>query len=86
MIKYGLISQGCRTLVGILAFLWASNADSAQTTTGAETVLTAPHAVNAVGELVARYPFIINFEGPRYTYEGGLRRRAGAVSAAGGSY
>jgi len=70
MIKHGLISQGCRSLTGILAFLWVSNAAIPQTTAGATTVLAAPTTVNAVDELVARYPYIINFEGPRYTYEG----------------
>ena len=41
-----------------------------QTTAGAATVLSAPTIVNAIDELVARYPYIINFQGPRYTYEG----------------
>jgi hypothetical protein len=70
MIKYTLTAAGCRSFVAILAFLWGSNAAIAQTSIGAVTVLTAPTAVNAVDELVARYPYIINFEGPRYAYEG----------------
>jgi hypothetical protein len=70
VIKYTLTSEGCRTFVAILAFMWVSNAAIPQTTTEAATILTAPTEVNAVGELVARYPYIINFEGPRYVYEG----------------
>lgn len=53
-------------------------------TPGAATVLSAPTTANAVDELVARYQYIINFEGPHYTYEGDFedipdpRRKPGA--------
>jgi hypothetical protein len=70
MSTHSFASERCLSLIGILAFLSASNAAIAQTTTTATAVLTAPTAVNAVDKLVASSPYIINFEGPRYTYEG----------------